>query len=360
MNRNEFGGVEKYKARLVVLGYRQKKGVDYTGIYAPVANMNSIRVYLSACCHQGFHIQQYHVEPALLNGHLDEEVYIYPPRGVQVQANKVCLLKRSLYGLKQAAATWFKTISQVFLEMGFRHCRTDSCIFFRQRGNSVVYIVLYVDDMSIGAKTLEEIKAISDKLSRKFKLKYLGKVKFMLGIQLDYDREQRSMKICQTSSINKIVEKFNQVDAKLAKSGKDCEGFEIAKGAYLESNLFSRLDHLQMGVEDRELVGRNVVHGDVVLLMPVKSQGGAKQLIRVTDVFSGLTMPISLRPSVKFSFYLPNSKHLSKIHLEKRTSACVRKMVMNEYNNDKQPKLRQNHESIMKPPSDNHQTGRDP
>ena len=79
----------------------------------------------------------------------------------------------------------------------------------------MVYIVLYVDDMSIGAKTLEEVKAISDKLSRKFKLKYLGKVKFMLGIQLDYDREQRSMKICQTSSINKIVEKFNQVDGKL-------------------------------------------------------------------------------------------------------------------------------------------------
>nr|CCA23220.1 putative polyprotein [Albugo laibachii Nc14] len=179
--------------------------------------MSSIRVYLSACCHQGFHIQQYDVDTALLNGHghLEEEVYIYPPRGVQAQANEVCLLKRSLYGLKQAAATWFKTISQVFLEMGFRHCRTDSCIFVRQRGNSVVYIALYVDGMLIGAKTLEEMKAISDKLSRKFKLKDLGKVKFMLGIQVDYDREQRSMEICQTSSINKMVEKFNQVDAKL-------------------------------------------------------------------------------------------------------------------------------------------------
>nr|CCA21192.1 putative polyprotein [Albugo laibachii Nc14] len=215
LTRNEFGEVEKYKARLVALSYRQKYGVDYMDSYAPVANMNSIRVYLSACCHQGFHIQQYDVNTAFLNEHLEEQVYIYPPRGVQAQANEVCLLKRSLYGSKQAAATWFKTISQVFLEMGFRHCRTDSCIFVRQRGNSVAHIALYVDGMLIGAKTLEEIKAISDKLSRKFQLEDLGKVKFMLGIQVDYDREQRSMKIWQTSSINKMVEKFNQVNTKL-------------------------------------------------------------------------------------------------------------------------------------------------
>nr|CCA26485.1 putative polyprotein [Albugo laibachii Nc14] len=201
LKRNEFGEVEKYKARLVALGYRQKYGVDYMDTYAPVANMNSIR--------------QYGVDTASLNGHLEEEVYIYPPRGVQAQANEVCLLKRSLYGSKQAAATWFMTIAQVILEMGFRHCRTDSCIFVRQRGNSVVYIALYVNDMFIGAMTLEEIKAISDKLSRKFKLKDLGKAKFMLGIQVDYDREQRLMKICQTSSMNKMVEKFNQVETKL-------------------------------------------------------------------------------------------------------------------------------------------------
>ena len=79
----------------------------------------------------------------------------------------------------------------------------------------MVYIALYVEDMLIGAKTLEEMKAISDKLSRKFKLKDLGKVKFTLGTQVDYEREQRSMEICQTSSINKMIEKFNQVDAKL-------------------------------------------------------------------------------------------------------------------------------------------------
>ena len=155
-------------ARLVALGYGQKYGVDYMDTYAPVANMDSIRVYLSACCHQRFHIQQYDVDTAFLNGHLEEEVYIYLPRGVQAQVNEVFLLKRSLYGSKQGAATWFKTISELFLEMGFRQCRTDSCIFVGQRGNSVIYIALYVDDMFIDARTLGEIKVISDKLSRKF------------------------------------------------------------------------------------------------------------------------------------------------------------------------------------------------
>ena len=81
--------------------------------------MNSIRVYLSACCHQGFHIRQYHVEPAFLNGHLEEEVYIYPPRGVQVQANKVCLLKRSLYGLSKLQQHGIRQFHKYFWKWGF-------------------------------------------------------------------------------------------------------------------------------------------------------------------------------------------------------------------------------------------------
>nr|CCA17441.1 putative polyprotein [Albugo laibachii Nc14] len=167
---------------------RQKYGVYYTDTYAPFANTNSIRVYLSACCPQGFHIQRYDVDTAFLNGDLEEEVNIYPPRGVQAQAREVFLLKRA------------------YMNRLMHIC---------QRGDLVVYIALYVDDMLIGAKTLEEIKVISDKLYRKFKLKDLGKVKFMLKIRVDYDREQCSVKICKTSSINKMVEKFNQVDAKL-------------------------------------------------------------------------------------------------------------------------------------------------
>ena len=90
--------------------------MNYTVTYAPVGNIHSIRVYLLACFRQGFPFQQYDVDTEFLNWHL-KEFYNYPPRGGQGQVNKYFLLERSLYDLKQAAATWFEKISEVSLQM---------------------------------------------------------------------------------------------------------------------------------------------------------------------------------------------------------------------------------------------------
>jgi hypothetical protein len=232
IKRNEHGEIERYKARLVALGYRQTYGVDYLETYSPVANMNSIRVFLAMCCHSGLYIHHYDVDTAFLNGHLEEDVYVFPPDGVQTKANQVCKLNRSLYGLKQAAATWFKTISTVFMKMGFKQCVSDSCIFVRHEGVASAFVTLYVDDMMIGAKSLMAIKTVADELSTHFKLKQLGSVRFILGIEVEYDMHQRRMKISQSACIARMTEKYNQMHAKpvnnptveghfLAKSDKD-------------------------------------------------------------------------------------------------------------------------------------------
>lgn len=134
---NDRGEIEryKYKARFVALGYRQTASVDYSEMYSPVANLSSIRVFLALCCQQGYHIQQYDVDTAFLNGYLQEDVYIRPPEGVSVQAGHVCKLHRSLYGLKQAAITWYKMISEVFVtKLEFVRCKSDSCMLVRQSG----------------------------------------------------------------------------------------------------------------------------------------------------------------------------------------------------------------------------------
>lgn len=80
--------------------------VDNMASYAPAANMNSIRVYLSACCHEGFQIHQIDVDTAFLNGHgyLEEKVYIQTPRGGQAQRNEVCHLNRSLYDFEAGSS----------------------------------------------------------------------------------------------------------------------------------------------------------------------------------------------------------------------------------------------------------------
>lgn len=215
IKRNDKGIIERFKARLVALGYRQTPGVDYFETYAPVANMNTIRVFLVLCCQRGYVVMQYDIDTAFLNGCLKEDVYIWPPKGIQIADRFILKLNRALYGLKQAAITWYKTITRVFEDkLGFKRCKTDSCIFVRNENGIVTYIVLYVDDLLIGAPNVKIVEDIIAQLQEEFKLKTLGQVKFILGMEVDYDRSNRTMKLFQAACITRMVEKFNQVDCK--------------------------------------------------------------------------------------------------------------------------------------------------
>ena len=160
-------------------------------------------------------IHQYDVDTAFINGVLEEDVYIHTPQGVDMEPDQVLKLNRSLYGLKQAAATWFKTISSVFKNMGFVACVSDPCIFVRQDEHlSWVYVTLYVDDIFIGGASVVSIKQVADELSSHFQLKTLGKVRFILGIEVEYEMSKKQLKISQSACITRMVEKFNQVNAK--------------------------------------------------------------------------------------------------------------------------------------------------
>ncbi|GMF66180.1 unnamed protein product [Phytophthora lilii] len=127
-------------------------------------------------------IRQYDVETAFLNGNLTEVVYMAIPEGIRANTGMVCKLRRSLYGLKQAAAVWYQTIRAVSKKMGFRECRADPCMFVRI-GKSPVYIILYVDDLLVGFETDAEAEAICAELGSQFKLKSIGDARFVLGME---------------------------------------------------------------------------------------------------------------------------------------------------------------------------------
>ena len=98
------GTIEKYKARLVAKGYNQKEGEDFFDTYSPVARLTMIRVLLSLAASHGLLVNQMDVKTAVLNGELEEEIYMEQPDGFVVDGHegKVCKLLKSLYGLKQA------------------------------------------------------------------------------------------------------------------------------------------------------------------------------------------------------------------------------------------------------------------
>ena len=96
------GTLDRYKARLVVLGNKQEYGVDYMETFAPVAKMTTVRMVISIAASHGWPLHQMDVKNAF-HGDLKEDINMVLPPGLSSTSSlDVCKLKRSLYGLKQA------------------------------------------------------------------------------------------------------------------------------------------------------------------------------------------------------------------------------------------------------------------
>ncbi|GKD68224.1 zinc finger, CCHC-type containing protein, partial [Tanacetum coccineum] len=109
------GTIEKFKARLVIQGFKQKSGIDYFDTYAPVARISTIRLLIAVASIHNLIIYQMDVKTAFLNGDLEEEVYMNQPQGFIMPGNEnnVCKLIKSIYGLKQAPKQWHQKFDEV-------------------------------------------------------------------------------------------------------------------------------------------------------------------------------------------------------------------------------------------------------
>lgn len=147
-----------YKARLVAKGCSQKPGLDYHDSFAPVANMNSIRVMLSLANEHKLIIHQMDVKTAYLNGELNEEVFMELPAD-EFGKSKIVKLQKSLYGLKQSGRSWNDGTMR---KLGFFPLSNECCIY--KMGQHQLYVVLYVDDVLIIGSSAKAISWIKNKL----------------------------------------------------------------------------------------------------------------------------------------------------------------------------------------------------
>nr|GEX93419.1 putative ribonuclease H-like domain-containing protein [Tanacetum cinerariifolium] len=111
--KDERGVVVKNKARFVTQGHRQEEGIDYDEVFAHVARIEAIRIFLAFASYMGFIVYQMDVKSAFLYGIIDEEVYVTQPPGFVDPkfSNKVYKVVKALYGLHQALRACVKTAS---------------------------------------------------------------------------------------------------------------------------------------------------------------------------------------------------------------------------------------------------------
>nr|GEW03164.1 hypothetical protein [Tanacetum cinerariifolium] len=164
--KDERGIVIRNKARLVAQGHTQKEGIDYAEVFAPVARIEVIRLFLAYASFMGFLVYQMDVKSAFLYGTIEEEVYMCQPLGFEDpdHLDKVFKVVKALYRLHQAPKAWYETLATYLLENGFQRGIIDQTLFIKKKKRDILLVQIYVDDIIFGATNKNLCKSFEEQM----------------------------------------------------------------------------------------------------------------------------------------------------------------------------------------------------
>ncbi|GJZ35202.1 retrotransposon protein, putative, ty1-copia subclass [Tanacetum coccineum] len=208
--------VHAYKVRLMAKRYTQTPWIDYEETFSPVADIRAIRILIAIAAYYDYEIWQMDVKTAFLNGYLNEEVYMEQPEGFvnPKYPNRVCKLKRSIYGLKQESRQWNKRFDNEIKKFGFSQNVDEPCVYLKASRSNVTFLILYDDDILIMGNSILMLQDVKSYLGRCFAMKDLGEAAYILGIKIYKDRSRRLIGLCQCDYIEKILKRFHMENSK--------------------------------------------------------------------------------------------------------------------------------------------------
>ncbi|GJY13317.1 putative ribonuclease H-like domain-containing protein, partial [Tanacetum coccineum] len=216
-NKNdERGIVIRNKARLVTQGYTQEEGIDYDKVFAPVARIKAIKLFLAYDSFKIFMVYQMDVKSAFINGKIKEEVYVCQPPGFEDPdfPDRVYKVKKSLYGLHQAPRAWYETLSTYLLDNEFQRGKIDKTLFIKRYKGNILMVQVYVDDIIFGSTKKELCNAFEKLMHEKFQMISMGELTFFLRLQVQQKKDD--IFISQDKYVGDILKKFSFTEVKTA------------------------------------------------------------------------------------------------------------------------------------------------
>lgn len=182
LKRDSDGNVQRYKARLVARGFRQREGIDYHETHSPVVRFDSIRIILAIAASGSKTIQQFDVKTAFLYGNIDEAIYMRQPEGYEDGTTRVYKPKRSLYGLKQVSRCWNRRFIDFLQKFNLEATSADPCVFISKERE--ILLAIYIDDGLIIADNRKQIYQMLGELQKEFEITH-GEANMFLGLQIE-------------------------------------------------------------------------------------------------------------------------------------------------------------------------------
>lgn len=245
----EFNELIRRKARLVIRGFEQKYGVDFFETFAPVVKSRTIRLLLIIVALENLELKQLDFDTAFLNGILKELVYMEQPEGFIEDPLKVCLLIKSIYGLKQAARVWYEAISELLIKLNWVRSRIDTCFFTKMsKSGNRMYLALYVDDTTVAYKSIDEEEWLNDKkkISEQYKIKDIGDLYWIFNMKVIRDRTAKTITLCQTAYVESMLMSYDM---------HNCKDSDNPEGSVPLNEIESEELNLEEHSEYRSLVG---------------------------------------------------------------------------------------------------------
>ncbi|GJZ10965.1 retrovirus-related pol polyprotein from transposon TNT 1-94, partial [Tanacetum coccineum] len=177
---------DRLGARLVAKGYRQEERINFKESFAPVARLETVRIFIAYATHKSFPIFQMDVKMTFLNGPLKEKVYVSQPNGFvdPDHPKRVYHLKKALYRLKQAPRAWYDELSKFLVSKVFTKGTIDPTLFTIRYGDDVLLVQIYVDDIIFGSTSTKLSKKFEKLMHSRFEMSMMGELKFFLGLQI--------------------------------------------------------------------------------------------------------------------------------------------------------------------------------